>query len=184
VIREIDLVRSFEMSRTPIREALHRLDGEGLIRRVAPGGYVAVELGPKELVDIYQVREVLVGLAARLAAQHRSRVDLAQMEEALDAIGRACAEDKSAEADGHVRAFFHALTAASGNEYLRVTLGRLTDLFPLRALAVTRPEWRDQLDSRHRSLIDAIAKQDPDRAERIGRELVSRSLAIRLEELQ
>jgi len=180
VIREIELVRHFQMSRTPVREALHRLEGEGLIRRTTSGGFVAVELGRKELIDIYQVREVLVGLAARLAAQYRTRIDIAHLEEENDAIDRACAFGEVEDADNRVRAFYHALAAASGNDILRKMLGRLTDFFRYRALSVTHPEWRDQLSARHRNLIDAIAKQDTARAERAGRELVSTSLEIRL----
>jgi DNA-binding GntR family transcriptional regulator len=182
VIREIDLVRNFQMSRTPVREALHRLEGEGLIRRVTAGGFVAVELGRKELVAIYQVREVLVGLAASLAARNRSRIDIAHLEEGLEAIDRACAFGEAEDADNRVRAFYHALAAASANEYLRATLGRLTDLFRYRALAVTHPEWRDMLAARHRSLVDAIAKQDAEQAEHIGRGLIATSLEIRLAE--
>jgi DNA-binding GntR family transcriptional regulator len=183
VIREIDLVREFNMSRTPVREALHRLEAEGFIRRAAPGGFVAVELGSKELVDIYAVREVLVGLAARLAALNRTRVDLAHIEDALEGLERACAAENDDEADNFVRAFFHSLTAASGNDYLRATLGRLTDLFRYKALAVTHPEWRDELGSRHHALVKAIAQRDAQAAERLGRELIARSLAIRLEAL-
>lgn len=182
VIREIDLVRDFRMSRTPVREALHRLEGEGLIRRVTAGGFVADGLGRKELIAIYQVREVLVGLAARLAAQSRTRVDVARLEEENDAIDRACAFGESEDADNRVRSFYHALAEASGNEYLRKTLDRLNDLFRYRALAVTHPEWRDRLSAIHRDLIDAVAKQDAHRAEHIGRDLVSRSLEIRLSE--
>ncbi|HTX02481.1 MAG TPA: GntR family transcriptional regulator [Candidatus Acidoferrales bacterium] len=180
VIREIDLARDFQMSRTPVREALHRLEGEGLIRRVTAGGFVADELGRKELHNIYQVREVLVGLAASLAAQGRTRVDIAHLEEALEAIDRACSCGDSDDVDNCVRSFYHALSAASGNDYLRKTLDRLTNLFRYRSLAVTHPEWRDQLAAAHRRLVDAIAEQDAARAERAGRELVSTSLQIRL----
>jgi DNA-binding GntR family transcriptional regulator len=184
VIREVDLVKQYAMSRTPIREALHRLNGEGLIRRTAPGGYVAVELGPKELSDIYQVREVLVGLAAELAARNRSRVDIAHLEDALDAIDRACAVEAGDEADQHVRAFFHTIASASGNDYLRATLGRLNDFFRYKALAVTHPEWRDALRAQHLRLKDAIAEQNDELAGRLGRELIAQSLAIRIEGLR
>jgi DNA-binding GntR family transcriptional regulator len=180
VMREIDLVRNFQMSRTPVREALHRLEGEGLIRRVTAGGFVAVELGRKELVAIYQVREVLVGLAASLAARNRTRIDIAHLEEGLEGIDRACAFGEAEDADNRMRAFCHSLAAASGNEYLRLALDRLTGFFRYRALAVTHPEWRDMLAARHRSLVDAIAKQDAQQAEHIGRTLIARALEIRL----
>jgi DNA-binding GntR family transcriptional regulator len=183
-IREVDLVREYGMSRTPVREALHRLHGEGLIRPVAPGGYVAVELGPKELADIYQVRGVLVGLAARLAAQHRTRVDLARLEETLEELDRACETQASDRADELVRAFYHTIAGASGNEYLRTMLGRVTDLFRYKALAVTHPEWRDELRIEHRRLVEAIARQDPERAESVAHELIAKSLAIRIDDFR
>lgn len=144
------------------------------------GGFVADELGRKELVNIYQVREVLVGLAASLAAQARTRIDIAHLEEALEAIDRACAFGEGEDVDNCVRSFYHALAAASGNDYLRKTLDRLTNLFRYRALAVTHPEWRDPLAARHRSLVDAIKEQDATRSERSGRELISTTLQIRL----
>ncbi|TAM92533.1 GntR family transcriptional regulator [bacterium] len=183
VIREVDLAREYGMSRTPIREALHRLHTEGLIQQAAPGRYVAMELGPKELTNIYQVREALVGMAARLAAKHRTRVDLAKFEDTLEALDRACEMEADDEADNLVRAYFHAIAEASGNDYLHEMLGRVTDLFRYRALAVSHPEWRDRLRRGHRALVDAIASQDSDLAERLARELIAKSLAIRIADL-
>ncbi|MDE2572706.1 MAG: GntR family transcriptional regulator [bacterium] len=182
-IREADIAREYGMSRTPVREALLRLHSEGLIQQAAPGRYIAMALGPKELTDIYQVREALVGMAARLAAQHRTRVDLARFEDTLDALDRACEAKADEEADNQVRGFFHAIAQASGNEYLHEMLGRVTDLFRYRALAVSHPEWRDRLRHEHRSLVDAIASQDADLSERLARELIAKSLAIRIADL-
>ena len=182
IIREADLARAYEMSRTPIREALQRLQSEGFIRPAGPGRYVALELDSKQLTDIYQVREVLVGLAARLAAQNRTRVDVAKLEDTIEAIDRACEAAADEEADDHVRTFYHALGEASGNEYLHLTLSRVTDLFRYKALAVTHPEWRGDFRQYHRSLVDAIAKQDSELAERIGREVIATSLAFRIQE--
>ncbi|TAM77615.1 GntR family transcriptional regulator [bacterium] len=183
VIREVDLAREYGMSRTPIREALHRLHTEGIIQQTAPGRYAAMELGPKELTNIYHVREALVGMAARLAAKHRTRVDLAKFEDTLEALDRACEMKANDEADNLVRAYFHAIAEASGNEYLHAMLGRVTDLFRYRALAVSHPEWRDRLRQEHRALVDAIANQDPDLAECLARELIAKSLAIRIADL-
>jgi DNA-binding GntR family transcriptional regulator len=180
VIREIDLVREYGMSRTPIREALHRLHAEGLIRQVGPGGYVALELSPKQLTDIYQVREVLAGLAARLAAQHRSRVDLARLQDLLDALDQAFSAKEDEKGDQLVRAYWRAIAEASGNDYLRTTLARVTDLFRYKALAVTHPEWQGMLTERHRRVVEAIAAGDQERAEQETREIFVRSLEIRI----
>ena len=182
VIREVDLVRLHGMTRSPVREALQRLHADGLIRQVW-GGYVALELDPAELTNIYQVRAVLVGLAAELAAQNRTRVDLAHLQDTLEAIDSACQRGADEEADNLVRAFYHALAAASGNEYLSATLGRVTDLFRYKALAVTHPEWRDLIRGDHLLLVDAIKKGNVEKAGRIARELIAKSLSIRIQSL-
>jgi DNA-binding GntR family transcriptional regulator len=184
VIREGDLARQYAMSKTPVREALQQLHSEGFIRPAGAGRYVALELGPKQLSDIYQVREALVGLAARLAAEHRTRVDVARLEDLLEAIDRACEAEDDEEADALVRTFYHMLGDAGGNEYLSLTLARVTDLFRYKALAVTHPEWREQLRQDHRNLVDAIARQDVPRAEAFGRHIIAKSLALRIDDLR
>src|SRR5262249_17423738 len=66
LIRETELTSRFEMSRTPIREALQRLQAEGLL---VPGqrGYIVVDLSREDVRDVYQVRAMLEGTAARWA---------------------------------------------------------------------------------------------------------------------
>lgn len=183
VIRESDLAREYGISRTPIREALHRLHGEGLIRPAALGGFVAIELGAKELTDIYQVREALAALSVQLAAANRTRVDLARLEDALEAFDRAFAENRADEGDESVRAYWRAIAAASGNDYLRDVFVRATDLFRYKGLAASHPEWRAMLIAKHREVLEALRRRDAAHAERSAREIFSRVLAIRISEL-
>ena len=80
VVKEADLVMRFNMSRTPVREAVQRLLTEGYIQQLHRG-FVVVELSDDELANIYRVRGVLEGMAARQAAGSRSRVDLALLQD-------------------------------------------------------------------------------------------------------
>src|SRR5690606_1230808 len=59
VLIEANLVRLLEMSRTPVRDALHRLETEGLLNSIPRGGYVVVELDEKDLHDLYLIRAAL-----------------------------------------------------------------------------------------------------------------------------
>ena len=183
-LREVDLVRLLEMSRTPIREALHRHHAEGLIAPLPVGGYVAVELGQKEMADIYQVREVLTGLAARLAAENRTRVDLAHLEDALDAMEAAASSDDMESLDSNIRKFFHVLSEASRNTYLHSLNVKVVDFFRYHALAVTHPDWLEVARRDNREIVDAISAQDADRAEKLARLHIAKALATRLKDLE
>jgi DNA-binding GntR family transcriptional regulator len=180
-VRESDLVRSFGMSRTPVREALHRLHAEGLIKPLPLGGYVAIELGPKDMADIYQVREILTGLAARLAAQNRTRVDIARLEDTLDAMDAAARTSDDDALDARVRDFYHILSAAGGNVYLHALIAKMVDVFRYRALAVTHPGWHAKAVRENRAIVEAIVAQDGDRAEQLTRMHMAQALAARIE---
>ncbi len=82
VLRDKELMAEFHVSRTPIREALIRLDEDGLVRIVPNGGTFVTEVTMSELKDIFEVRLPLICLAARLAAE---RIDDEEVE-ALEAL--------------------------------------------------------------------------------------------------
>lgn len=180
-LREVDLVRLLEMSRTPVREALQRLHAEGLITPSPSGGYVAIELGQKEMADIYQVREVLTGLAARLAAENRTRVDLARLEDAIDAMEIAASNEDSESLDSSIRKFFHGLSEASDNAYLHALNVKIVDFFRYHALAVTHADWLETARRDIRVIVDAIAARDAGAAEALARRHIAKALARRRE---
>src|SRR6267378_901054 len=87
-LREEELGRSHQVSRTPVREALSRLETEGLASRHSRTGLVVSAPTLDEIVDLYVLREVLEGLAARLAAERRTELDLARLDMVLKAAER------------------------------------------------------------------------------------------------
>lgn len=85
-IVEDNLAGSYGVSRTPLREALHKLEQEGLLERLPRRGLAVAELSVKELTDLYEVRSNLEGMAARLTTQRQTpeqaRIFQAYMEKA------------------------------------------------------------------------------------------------------
>ncbi|GAB2502457.1 GntR family transcriptional regulator [Microbulbifer agarilyticus] len=83
-ISEPELARRFDASRGSLREALMRLDSLGLIERKVNVGARVVELSGRGLLELYDVREALEGMACRLAAENRSDADLAELRQMLE----------------------------------------------------------------------------------------------------
>ena len=82
-VSEAELVARYGVSRGPLREALRRLEGRQLITRIPHVGVRIMALSLDELLQIYQVRETLEGLACRLAAQHMSDAEIRGLKELL-----------------------------------------------------------------------------------------------------
>ncbi|ENM5796784.1 GntR family transcriptional regulator [Vibrio mimicus] len=82
-ISEPELAKRFQVSRGPLREALMRVEGLGLIERIPHIGARVTQLSPTKLVELYAVREALEGMAARLAVRNITEIELAGLESLL-----------------------------------------------------------------------------------------------------
>ena len=83
-ISEPDLARTYKVSRGPLREAIRRLEGLHLVARIPHVGARVVSLDPQQLMEIYQVREALEGMAARLACKNMTNDEITELKELLD----------------------------------------------------------------------------------------------------
>ncbi len=83
-INEQELAATYGISRGPLREAISRLESQKLIERIPHVGARVVSLDINELIDLYKVREVLEGMAARLAAQNMSKVQISELVALLE----------------------------------------------------------------------------------------------------
>lgn len=183
-VSEHSLVRRLNVSRTPIRAALQRLEGEGLCRVAVGGGYEINAFSMEEVVDAINVRGTLEGMAARCAAERGlRRADLAsltscvtKMDEILQ-MGTFSMEDLAAF--GQVNERFHSLFVhLLGNLVLqRVLQGVLALPFVSPSAFVTvqsqLPAYHNVAlrgQQQHHDLVDAIEKGDGLRAEKTARE--------------
>lgn len=167
-VRENELTDWLEMSRTPIRDALRRLEGQGLLRHESDRGVVISSLDRQMVGELYTAREWAEGAAAALAARHASDAEIATLR-ALLKLERDAADDPALGARFN-RKLHLALYASTHNRYL---INQLTSLAALLALAgnTTRrsPTRVAEAHREHKALVDAIAAHDADAAEKLAR---------------
>ena len=83
-ISEPELARTYGISRGPLREAIHRLEGQRLLVRVPHVGARVVSLSHAELIELYEIRESLEGMACRLAAERMTTEEIDELRRVLD----------------------------------------------------------------------------------------------------
>lgn len=182
VVSEADLVRSLGMSRTPVREALRRLEAENYVKAMPGRGYVVIELSEQDLVNVYRVRAALEGLAAEHAAALATRTQLAQLEDLYEGMERAIERDDEPQLTKLNSQFHAAIAEASGNTYLQAMLDNIHDVFErFRATAVATPTRRGDAHAEHGLLIRALRDGDQRRARELAEQHVRRALEFRKE---
>ncbi|MBS4751262.1 GntR family transcriptional regulator [Nocardioides sp. zg-ZUI104] len=175
---EARLVRVLEMSRTPVREALHRMEAEGLLEALPRGGYAVVTLSSEDVNDLYQIRAVLEGLAAETAAARSTRVAIAQLEDLYDEMDVAVQRRDDKTLIRLNRQFHRAVAAASGNRHLERMLDDIKGAFErFRTDAVADDERRRTAHAEHQALIEALKARDGARARRVAEEHVHHALS-------
>lgn len=166
---ETTLAAEFSVSRTPIREALRRLEQDGLVQRGSRGMHVRSR-SPEEILEIYEVRIALEVAAARAAAERRTPLDLARLEQIHQAMLAVSTDDPDGLASTN-RRFHEILWSMSHNATLIDLLDRLhAHLIRYRETTLTfENRWKTVLEE-HTELIDAIKNGDQERAGRIAEE--------------
>jgi DNA-binding GntR family transcriptional regulator len=163
-LTELSLAERLAVSRTPIREALTRLEQDGLLKRTSRG-MVLRERSPEEILDIYEVRILLEADAARSAAERRLALDVITMKRIageVEAMGAGDDPDAIAEAN---REFHRAVWRAAHNEPILDLLQRIhRHLARYPATTLSYPGRREAALSEHRLLIAAIEARDGEKA--------------------
>jgi len=168
-VREEEIARNLGVSRTPVREALQRLHERGLLIFGAGRGLVVAELSQQQVVELYSMREILEGSAARFAAQHATAPEIAMLYRIQQELNAAAHDPALVVALN--RRFHRAIYEAAHNRYLMQTLDNLHDSFALLHSNTSRlTRRRRESDQEHRNIIAAIEKHDPDLAEKAARE--------------
>ncbi|WP_192813691.1 GntR family transcriptional regulator [Microbacterium yannicii] len=176
------LARDFGVSQTPIREALHRLDAEGIVVRNHLAGYrVAPKIGREQFEDMVEIRLLLEPAAARRAAERMTPeavAELIRLEAAMQSLHAQRGSDIASYARfSEIDAQLHdGIAAGSQNGYIRDSLARLhphVHLFRLRSTSAITAEALDE----HRRILDAISARDPDAAAYAMRRHIEKSAA-------
>lgn len=167
------------VSRTPVREALRRLESEGFARRAKGGGLAAVRIAPQEVGDIFLIRGELDQLSARLAAERSRPEDWQEVHALLGGMEQAIATDGlSSEAFRTVHLALHtAIYELAFGPRLAVFLDThvLKYLEVAAELSYVRPDPSTPAVKQHAALVAAIASGDPSAAAAAAAAHVQRS---------
>jgi DNA-binding GntR family transcriptional regulator len=169
------------VSRTPVREALARLQERGLVE-ATPLGLMAAQLGHQQTLELYALRAVLEGAAARFATQHASESEILALRQPCAAFAEALG---SAERLARLNRQFHlGIIEAAHNRYLKRALEDLhitLALLPSTTFTVAgRPE---AVIVEHAAILEAIARRDADAAEAAARDHIRNAQVPRLQVL-
>ncbi|MBS3784328.1 MAG: GntR family transcriptional regulator [Anaerolineae bacterium] len=167
VIDEHILMQELDLGRTPIREALQRLDSEGLVNIVPRRGTFVNDISVTDLQKIFELRIVLEGFCARLAAQRITNEQLKRMESVLQDLEQL--QDGDPQALMSIDKRFHRLLYASAdNEFMADILNRLYDLsLRLWHLVLNRLDEVRHSIEQHGDVYRALKEGEGDRAEAI-----------------
>lgn len=173
-LKETDVARDLGVSRTPVREAFRKLELEGLVRALNRKGVVVTNLEAADLNEIYALREVLEGLAARLGAVNRTDAQIREFARLADLMERAFHTNDLKGFSTIHREFNDVLYSMSRKPRLREILSRYNDYIENSQLISMRLFGRGpQILVEHRHIVAAIAEQNPDLAEKVTRLHVS-----------
>lgn len=166
ILSERQLSEKYAVSRTPVREALRKLQDDGLVQASGRNQIVSI-LSEKEANDVYRARSSFEALAARLAAERMRDGYLAPIQ--IQELKRHALEVDAAAADGDARLAslqnlrFHKAIAEMGDNWVVIdALNRVWDRIAVASLSnLTDPSWNGEVHCHHESIIEAISDGDP-----------------------
>ena len=173
---QVELAERFGISRTPVREALRRLAGEGLVDFHSNRGFRVTDLGLDAVLRRMEVRSLVEPGIARLAARRRTEEDLQHLREVI--ASQEGANDGISAHDAS-RDFHIVLARASGNEELVRVLNSLWLVEVGRRLLARRttdPHWLHDDVREHREILTAVSEGRAADAERLMAEHIGRAV--------
>ncbi len=172
-LKELELAVALGISRTPIREAINRLEKEGLVEIFPQRGAFVVQPTERDIFELFLIRESLEGLAARLAAETVTASSLTRLEACVEGFTEPFTEKDIERYAREDFEFHRSIVALSGARRLIQLVSSLHDhirIFRLTTRGVS-DRMTPSLDE-HRQIIDALRRKDPAAAEERMREHV------------
>jgi DNA-binding GntR family transcriptional regulator len=168
-IGEVELCSRFHLTRGPLREALGRLESRGLLVRRPHAGVKVVSVSADELLELYRIRELMEGLAARQAAERMTDAEIAALRATLDTHETMIEQAQGQayyQAEGDYD-FHHRIATGSRNTKLtQMLLGDLYYMVRMYRYRLSTSAGRPHMAlGEHRNIVDAIASRDGELAE-------------------
>lgn len=177
-ISELALAEEFGVSRTPVRETFKQLQTEGLIEIRPRVGTFVTTPSRREIIELFEMKELLEGAAARLLAQRGRVPEIDQLEENLRQADKAVADDNRTRYADLVEEFHDLLIRGADNNKLEAHYRMLMNQLAYSRLvntSLSQPGRPLQSDREHHDVLELIVDKDGDSAERVMREHVRAS---------
>lgn len=176
-LSETELSTRYAVSRSVIREAINRLESCHLVDRTANVGARVVALTPEGLVELYQVRESLEGMAARLAAQNMTDAEIANLNGLLNAhLHEVRVEGSYYQEAGDLDFHYRIILGSKNNHLISILIDGIYHLVRMYRvqLGMTGPRVSTAFDE-HKHIVQAIFNRDAELAEILMRRHISYS---------
>ena len=166
-LREVELAAALEVSRGPVREALLRLEREGLVRSAWHRGATVMTLSAEDVAELDSLRGALERLAVELVVAHATDDDLDAIDQAATRMARAGDAHTMVRSDIE---FHDAVYAAAGHRRLREAWQAIRSqvhLFLLTRVGVSTEDYLSHIPDEHRELVAALRSRDSETALRL-----------------
>lgn len=182
---ESRLAEAMGISRTPVREAIHKLEREGLIKKLPQGGFYVLNLTREEIEETFGIRSVLESYAARLAAIKHQKEELEPLEEKIGEFQYFLNRGEM-EALLKINTEFHSLLyAMSQSPKLIKMINDLQDqIYRFRRIILKIDTMAKTSNDDHRQMLSAMKTRDADRVETLVRQHILRGQKIVLKQLE
>ena len=172
IFTENKLCEALGVSRTPIREALRRLEQENLIKESGKGS-VVLGITEKDLEDIFTIRRQIEGFAAKMAAENATSAQIAELKDALELQEFYLSKHNSEEIKSMDNRFHETLYAISGSvTFYNILLSLHKKIQKYRSASIRLSSRAKESVEEHRKIYEAVEKQDGESAMRYALEHV------------
>jgi len=162
---EVELAEDMGVSRTPVREAIRKLEKEGLVVIEPRRGAYASQISTKDMVDILEVRQTIEGLAAAFAASRMNEEQKKELVKVYDEFNDAVETGNMKQMISTDARFHHLIVEASGNKLLISMVQQLQELV-LRFRYLYYDDFRraEKMPDEHKYIMEAIIRGDEEKA--------------------
>jgi DNA-binding GntR family transcriptional regulator len=172
---ESHIAETLGISRTPVREAIHKLEREGLIEHQPRGGFTVLGLNREDIEETFGLRGLLEGYAARLAAVKHKSEELKALEKKIDEFQKALDHNKMDLLPAINTEFHDLLYGLSKSPKLINMINGLRDqIYRYREMILKEQKFASTSNLDHKKMLKYIRKRDAEGAERVVKDHISR----------
>jgi len=182
---ESEIAASMGISRTPVREAVHKLEAEGLLKPLPRGGYVVRGLTLPDIEETFEIRSILESFAAYLAANRHSSKEILPLEKKMEEFQRYLDRNDLKELTRINTEFHELLYALSRSQRLIKMIHDLRDeICFLRKMILNSVDMARLSNKDHREIVKAIKKREDKKVERLVRDHILRGKEFVINEIR